>query len=261
MYDRTTDPDAHIKAFTNAMAFRTGYDVIWCRAFSLSLEGEALEWFNSFPNNSIENFEGIGCKFKKQFAACNTQDITVVDLMNLKQEKEESLKAFMDRYQKTIRWVKGLTLELALQYVLPALRPRSFKDNIRRCPPKTMEELRERVVDEIRVENMKQGDKKAASKAKGEKGDGRKYENQTGRLKTVGTREMPRPPRFQQYTPLNAPREKNFQEALNAELIPPPKRCPTPHGADLNKHCLYHKNMGHSTEECVTFRDKIEELI
>lgn len=84
MYDGTTDAEAHIKAFTNAMTFRTGCDTIWCRPFSLSLEGEALEWFNSLPNNSIENFEGIGRMFKKQFTACNTQDITVVDLMNLR---------------------------------------------------------------------------------------------------------------------------------------------------------------------------------
>lgn len=40
------------------------------------------------------------------------------DLQNLKQGKEESLKVFMDRYQKTIWRVKGLNLELALQYVL-----------------------------------------------------------------------------------------------------------------------------------------------
>ncbi|XP_014496696.1 uncharacterized protein LOC106758272 [Vigna radiata var. radiata] len=39
------------------------------------------------------------------------------------------------------------------------------------------------------------------------------------------------------------------------------KKRPTPVGADGNKHCLYHQNMGHTTEECVTLRDKIEELI
>lgn len=59
IYDGMTDPEAHIKTFTNVMAFRTGSDAIWCRAFSLSLEGEALEWFNSLPPNSIENFEGM----------------------------------------------------------------------------------------------------------------------------------------------------------------------------------------------------------
>lgn len=71
------------------MAFRTGCDAIWCRAFSLSLEGEALEWFDSLPNGSIEDFKSLGNMFKNQFAACHAQDVTVVDLMNLKQGKDE----------------------------------------------------------------------------------------------------------------------------------------------------------------------------
>lgn len=65
MYDGTTDPEAHVKSFINAMTFHTDCDAIWCRAFSLSHEGEALEWFNSLPNNSIEDFKGLGSMFKK----------------------------------------------------------------------------------------------------------------------------------------------------------------------------------------------------
>lgn len=65
MYDGTTNPEAHVKSFTNAMAFRTSCDAIWCWAFSLSLKGEVLEWFNLLPNNSIENFKGLGTMFKK----------------------------------------------------------------------------------------------------------------------------------------------------------------------------------------------------
>lgn len=83
MYDGSSDPEAHVKSFTNAMSFRTGCDAVWGRAFSISLQGEALEWFNLLPNNSIEDFNGLGDMFKKQFAACNVQDITVVDFMNL----------------------------------------------------------------------------------------------------------------------------------------------------------------------------------
>lgn len=40
-----------------------------------------------------------------------------------------------------------------------------------------------------------------------------------------------------------------------------PKRHPTSPGADDIKHCLYHKNMGHMIWECVTLRDRFEELI
>ncbi|XP_017423461.2 uncharacterized protein LOC108332655 [Vigna angularis] len=126
------------------MAFRTGNDAIWCRAFSLSLEGEALEWFNSLPPNSIENFAGLQRLFNQQFASSSTQDLTVFELVTLKQGNEETLRTFMDHYQKIVQRVKGLSPELSLHYILLALRPGPFKDNVCWWAPKTMEELQER---------------------------------------------------------------------------------------------------------------------
>ena len=46
-----------------------------------------------------------------------------------------------------------------------------------------------------------------------------------------------------------------------AEIIPPPRKARTPERADHSKHCEYHKNHGHHTEECIELKDKIEELI
>ncbi|XP_047174666.1 uncharacterized protein LOC124842265 [Vigna umbellata] len=243
------------------MAFRTGNDAIWCRAFLLSLEDEALEWFNTLPPNSIENFTGLKQLFIKQFAASSTQDLTVFELMTLKQGKDEALRTFMDRYQKTVRRVKSLTPELALHYILPALKPGPFKDSVCRRAPKTMEELRERAADEIRVEEMKLSYKRENQEASGERTDDNKPGQSTGKTSGPRPREQNKGPRFQQYTPLNAPREKILREALSAELIPEREGLPTAKNDDRSKHCAYHKNMGHTTEECWTLRDKIEELI
>ncbi|XP_014503111.1 uncharacterized protein LOC106763429 [Vigna radiata var. radiata] len=240
------------------MTFHIGCDAIWCRAFSLSLEGEALNWFNSLLVNSVENFKSLGEMFKKQFAACSAEDITVVDLMNLRQG---NLKTFMDRYQKTIRRVKGLSLELALQYLMPALRSVLFKDSICRNPPQTMEELRQRAVNEARVENMKQHYRKEMQEVRVDKSEGKRIERQGNRQNGQKGRDGPKGPRFQQYTSLNTPRTRILQEALSAQIMQTPLRRPTPPGADLTKQCLYHQNSRHDTEECVTLRDKIEELI
>jgi len=67
--------------------------------------------------------------------------------------------------------------------------------------------------------------------------------------------------RFQQYTPLNTNWARILQEVMAAEIIPPPRKEKTPERADHNKHCQYHKNHGHQTEECVALKDRIEELI
>ncbi|XP_052734126.1 uncharacterized protein LOC128196669 [Vigna angularis] len=167
----------------------------------------------------------------------------------------------MDRYQKTVRRVKSLTPELALHYILPALKPGPFKDSVCRQAPKTMEELRERATDEIRVEEMKLSYKRESQEVRGERADGGKPSSSAGKPSGPKHKEQRRGPRFQQYTPLNAPREKILREALSADLIPEPAGRPTPKDADGSKHCAYHKNMGHTTEECVTLKDKIEELI
>jgi len=71
----------------------------------------------------------------------------------------------------------------------------------------------------------------------------------------------PKPPRFAYYTPLNANRGRILEEALSADLIPSLQKLPTPRNADTNKHCRYHQNYGHNTDECWALKDKIEELI
>lgn len=113
--------------------------------------------------------------------------------MNLKHGKEEPLRAFMNRYQKIVRRVKGLSPELALQYVIPALKTGPFKDSVYRRAPKTTEELRERAADEIRVEEMKQSYKKESQEAKGEKVDDKIHDGQSGK---PGGLEGPRGLRF-----------------------------------------------------------------
>lgn len=161
--------------------------------------------------------------FGRQFASSRTQDLTVFELSNLNQGNEETLKAFMDRYQKMVRRVKGLNTELALQYVMPALKLGPFKESICRRHPKTMEELRERVTDEVRVEEMKQSYKRKVQEAK-ENTERKRLEGQPRKQGGLRPKEPPSGSRFQRYTPLNTPRARILQEALSAELIPALKK-------------------------------------
>jgi len=63
------------------------------------------------------------------------------------------------------------------------------------------------------------------------------------------------------YTPLISNRVIILEEALNVDLISTPRKIPTPLNADTPKHCRYHHNFGHTIEECLTLKEKIEELI
>jgi len=60
----------------------------------------------------------------------------------------------------------------------------------------------------------------------------------------------PRPPKFTHYTPLNVNRGRILEDALNVDLIPSPQKLPTLWNVDTSKHCRYHQNYDHNTDEC-----------
>ena len=63
------------------------------------------------------------------------------------------------------------------------------------------------------------------------------------------------------HTPLTTDRSRILEEALNVDLLTTLKRTNTPPNADQTKHCRYHRNFGHTTEDCWALKDKIEELV
>ena len=68
------------------------------------------------------------------------------------------------------------------------------------------------------------------------------------------------PGKFRSYAPLNALKTQVLMEVR--ELIPRPERMRThPGKRNPNKFCLYHRDHGHDTEECIQLQDEIEELI
>ncbi|XP_020221030.1 uncharacterized protein LOC109803766 [Cajanus cajan] len=69
-----------------------------------------------------------------------------------------------------------------------------------------------------------------------------------------------RGPRYMQYTPLNTSRAKVLEQALATEVLAVPQRAMTPPHADKTKACQFHRNRGHTTEECSALRDRIEDL-
>ena len=67
-------------------------------------------------------------------------------------------------------------------------------------------------------------------------------------------------PRFYNYTSLNAPRfeilmEIQDQLPLAQQMYTPPVR------RNRNKHCQYHRDHGHNTDECLQLKDEIKRLI
>ncbi|XP_017428957.1 uncharacterized protein LOC108337030 [Vigna angularis] len=260
-YDGSVDPDNHLRNFIDAMAFYTDNDPVICRAFSLSLKDEALEWYHTLPQNSVDCFATVEALFRKQYATNRRPKMTHVELVNTKHEKDETLKAFMQRYNETARRVKDVNHTFIINNLPSCLRPGYFAEQLYADPPKSMEELQATIAKFIRIEDLRNSRKKQQHESpnSGTKKDMKRSSNDY-KTDRPPRKESGWTPKYDRYTSLNAPRAKVLEEALHAELFTV-RRKATPKNADGSKACRLHLNHGHDTEECNIVKDELERLI
>ena len=154
-YDGTTDPDEFISIYTNQVALYSTDDAVMCKSFSVALRGSALEWFMSLQPYTIDSFSTLTTSFTTQFDTSRRHDLTSLSLLNLRQEEGESLRTFIDRFGVIAMKIKDLTPNLILQYMVMALKPGPFADELAMRLPLGMQELRKRASMFIRVEEMR----------------------------------------------------------------------------------------------------------
>ncbi|XP_047155420.1 uncharacterized protein LOC124826604 [Vigna umbellata] len=261
-YDGSTDPDDHIRTFVNAMAFYTISNLVMCRAFSLSLKEEALSWYNTLPLNIVYCFATMQSLFERKYASSRIQERTPAKLVNTKQEKGESLRAFMKRYNETTMQVKDINHIFIIRNLPLCLRAGYFSENLYARLPKTIDELQERVAEFIRIEDIRCTRKKQQQEtsANGNKKEGKRSFNNNNKNGGPPQRDSIRALRYDHYTILNAPRTKVLEESLDTELLIVQKKH-MPKNAYERKTCRFHLNRGHTIEECDELQDEIERLV
>ena len=255
-YDGSTDPDEHVAVYTTQISLYTWNDAIMCRVFPTTLKGAALSWFTRLPPLSIDCFDTLVEKFGAQFATSRPHHLTSIALVNIRQEKGESLRMFMERFGKVALGIRNLSPEVTMHHMITALKPGPFADSLCKKPATNLDELRQRASKFMQMEELRE----FQNQVRIDGGERKVIEKESGPMARRAREEF-RSRKFQQYTPLNTNRTRVLQEAMAAEIIPPPRKARTPERANHTKHCEYHKNHGHHTEECVGLKDRIEELI
>ena len=246
LYDGSTDPDEHLNIFRTQMTLYTIDRTVWCKVFPTSLREGPLGWFSDLPPNSITSFDALELKFTTQYATSRPHRTSSMSLFNVKQERGESLRTFMDRFSKVCMGIHNLNPDIAMHHLVSAILPGRFTESLIKWPPHSMDELRTRATKFMQIEEHIYYHRKA-------------HVENTNRGKGVRPPIIPtdrdryrpnRGPRFHSYTPLIVPRGKVLDEALQIELIPALKQSQTPPNADTSKRCQYHRNYGHTTEGC-----------
>ena len=114
--------------------------------FPTSLKGTALNWFTRLPPASL----------KAQFATSKPHHLTSLALVNIRQERTKTLRSFMNKIEKITLNIRDLSPEVALHHLVTSLKPGLFSDNLYIKPVGSMDELRQRVVKFMQLEEMRE---------------------------------------------------------------------------------------------------------
>ena len=97
-FDGTKDPIDHLNTYKNQMELHGYQDPVRCRAFSITLKGPTLAWFNRLPPSSISSFRELSIVFVSHFIGARTYRKPSYHLLTIKQSSQESLKSYVQRF-------------------------------------------------------------------------------------------------------------------------------------------------------------------
>ncbi|KAL2330596.1 hypothetical protein Fmac_018177 [Flemingia macrophylla] len=193
------------------------------KIFPTSLKGRALTWFTQFSAGSIDCFIDLATKFITHFATCKPYQVTSLSLVNLKEGGNETLRSFMERFNRMAIEIQDLNPAVALDCIITALRPGTFMNNLCKRPPANLDELRSQAEKYMQMEEL--AETQAALRvdlplAKKEAGRGDVKE----RMRESGMTFPPAGPRSMVFTLLTVSRA----EALRHAVAVDPSFCPRP---------------------------------
>ncbi|GKD13460.1 reverse transcriptase domain-containing protein [Tanacetum coccineum] len=106
-YDRSEDPEDHLKIFQAAAKTERWAMPTWCHMFNSTLTGNVRVWFDDLPAESIDSYDDLKKSFLENYLQQKKCIKYPIEIHNIKQRDEKSTKDFMKRYKLESRDVKG----------------------------------------------------------------------------------------------------------------------------------------------------------
>ncbi|XP_062155145.1 uncharacterized protein LOC133863185 [Alnus glutinosa] len=267
-YTGLEDPVEHLDNFRAHMDLHRTPEMVACRAFPLTLSGNARDWFRSLPPNSIRHFEDLGRMFLTQFMAGRVRRKPSGSLMSLHQGPEESLKDFFMRFNQARLEAEAATDDFIYGALFQGIRKDgALMADIARKPPQNLDGFMSKAEKYINQEETLRALLGPEIARPSTSGNPKKKNPRKDERKRVPEEEA-RPKRDQEslrghnWTPLNAP----IMDVLLEIRRDPTYRNPrpvlaNPHSRYADQYCAFHDTTGHRTEACISLRLLIERFI
>ncbi|XP_061342850.1 uncharacterized protein LOC133289016 [Gastrolobium bilobum] len=203
-------------------------DLLMCRTFPTLLGRRALTWYTTLPTRSIASWDDLANKFQTHFATGLPVPKSVHSLEKIRQQSGESLRSFLDLFDKDALQVQGLDLKMQIK-------------------KKAQEFMRIEEYKGSRADDS-HNQKKKASKSKDQVDEDRKIHKSSRYI----SRPLGRGPSGRQsHNVLQT--EYKEERKTNSQRQEPTR--------ETVVYCKFHRSNDHSTEECRSLKEDIDELI
>ncbi|XP_016199390.1 uncharacterized protein LOC107640380 [Arachis ipaensis] len=133
-YDEKMDSQEHIDAFEARINLEGVSDAIRCKAFSVTLSGSAMAWFNT--------------------ATRRTQAKHPISLLEIEQRVGQSIRDYLDRFNKALLEVNMGTPEVVCLCLIASLLEGDFRRHLTSKDVKSMEKIHQIALEYIRDEDV-----------------------------------------------------------------------------------------------------------
>ncbi|KAK3037796.1 hypothetical protein RJ639_030715 [Escallonia herrerae] len=264
LYDGTGDPGEHVYQFQTNMLLLQVSDAVMCRAFPTTLRKAAHAWFKSLQPRSIYSFGQLSDLFQKHFVSSRSRRKNSASLLNIVQEKNESLACFLGRFNAATLEIDNLDESVKYTAFLRGLRPTSkFAFSVNKSPPGNMKALLEKANKYIQAEEYLETHRDRRGEGKPEqKKRSREVTPPEGKSAKRPKRDERRPKDTFNLTPLNAKPSQILHEIKDNKALQWPDRMKSrPNKRNKDLWCHFHNDHGHTTDNCGSLKRAIEALI
>ncbi|GKV42983.1 hypothetical protein SLEP1_g50332 [Rubroshorea leprosula] len=231
-YDGSGDPDEHLHTYQAIMRIQNANDAMMCKVFPATLKSTARRW-----------------EIKR----------TATELMQVNQKEGESLRDYMQRFNKATLDIDNVLDTICLSALLHGLKRGRFLNDLLENPPRTWNEVNDRSASFILSEDF-QSSKRRADDRHGK--EPKQSENRDDKKKQKVGEQRGKPPsypKYDSYIPLSSSRSQILSQIQHWVKRPPPQTHDSSR-ADRSKYCDYHRVYGHNTEDCQSLKDELEFL-
>ncbi|XP_022868321.1 uncharacterized protein LOC111387923 [Olea europaea var. sylvestris] len=221
-YDGTTDPINHPNVYTDVMNLQIAPD-----------------------------------QFSAFFASSKRIRKTAAFLMQLRQGQNETLRDFMTRFNKERLQIPDLHITAAVSALTYAIKCEAFKMSLSKTLSKTVTELLTRAEKYINMEETLNPRKVGPPHDRVE--HKRQHDpNPREEHRKKQRQEVPPTP----FTSLNTSKTNILMEIKDMKELKWPVRMRSPpESRDMNKYCEFHRDHGHTTENCKALQREMKPLL